>query len=170
MWGLEMSRDDRAFSHIAHEVHMCAYSAFRMLSSDDENDRVAYLECELLHARALEEFLVVTRRRPRDDDMLRTHFAPEWTPSPDDAVSRLGERRETINKYLAHLTWARVDEPDAPAWSFIEIADDIVAVAAAWVGHVTRSEGRLPDDPDIKALILANAVSDAQRWLGMAPR
>ena len=165
-----MTRDERAMTHIGYEVEMCALSGYRMLTVTDQHAVNAYLECTLLHARGLEEFLVMTKGRPRTDDMLRTQFAPEWTPAPADAVYRLGARRSDINKHLAHLTWARVDRPESPAWPWIEITVDTVAIARAWVEHVTRSEDKDIDDPDIKALILLGAVENAERFLTQVPR
>lgn len=165
-----LTRTQRAMSHIAYEVEMCALSGLRMVVATDQHARNAYLECTLMHARALEEFLVLTPRSPRPDDMRRTQFAREWNPHPTHAVARLGSRRETVNKYLAHLTWTRVDDTEPPEWPFIEIADDAVAIARAWVLHVTADEGNHLEDPDIKALMLWNAVREAEHFLAMAPR
>jgi hypothetical protein len=157
-------------SHIAYEVEMCALSGMRMVIATDQHARNAYLECTLLHARALEEFLVLAPRSPRPDDMRRTEFAREWNPHPSHAVARLGSRRITVNKNLAHLTWTRVDDPEPPEWPFIEIADDTVAIARAWVPHVTADEGKDLQDPDIKAQLLWNAVRESDRFLPRSAR
>lgn len=167
---LSSQQIDQAMSHIAYEVEMCARSGVRMLVVDDLHARNAYLECTLLHARALEEFLVFPLDRRRSDDMLRTQFASEWKPRPRGAVARLEARRDTVNKHLAHLTWARVDDQEPPEWPFIEIADDAVAVARAWVEHVTLDEGKESEDPESKALVLWNAVRQAQSFLDEVPR
>jgi hypothetical protein len=158
-------------AHIAYEVEMCAVSGVRMLAVKDWHARNAYLECTLLHARALEEFLVLpVARRRWPKDMIRTEFAPEWVPRPSEAVARLEARRDIVNKHLAHLTWARVDYPEPPEWRFIEITDDVVAVARAWVEHVTADEGKELEDPEIKTLVLWNAVREAQGILAKASR
>lgn len=162
---LPQDKIEIAMAHLSYEVSMCAVSAARMLSAEDGYEHNAYLECMLLHARALDEFLVMTRDKPYKDNMLRTDFGDEWEPHPIEAVQRLKERRSLINKHLAHLTWARVDSAEAPQWSFIEIANDIVSVAGAWVQHVTALDDQDDDDPDIKALALWNAVKDAKQVL-----
>jgi hypothetical protein len=36
--------------------------------------------------------------------------------------------------------------------------------------HVTADEGKDLEDPDIKALLLWNAVREAERFLALAPR
>lgn len=169
----DLPREQWAMGDIAYEVEMCAMSAYRYLTEADSHARNAYLECLLLHARALEEFLVVKHRNHKDD-MLRTSFAPEWEPKPRDAVQRLGEQRTTINKHLAHLTWARarVDNHDAPKpqWAFIQIADDVVEVTSAWVQHVASSENRSVDDPEMTALHLWDTVKTAKGTLAEAHR
>lgn len=158
---LSSTQINQAMAHIAYEVEMCAVSGVRMLTVEDWHERNAYLECTLLHARALEEFLVLTPGRRRPDDMLRTDFAPEWTPHPSEAVARLKARRDTVNKHLAHLTWARVADREPQEWS-IEIANDAVAVARAWVEHVTAADGKELEDPESRTLVLWNAVREAQ--------
>lgn len=162
---LELTREQRAMAHIGYEVYMCATSAHRMATSSDQDATNAYLECMLLHSRALAEFLVLSKSG-HPDDMLRTEFAPDWTPSPKDAVARLSERRSVTNKFLAHLTWPRVDDPNPPEWSFVEIAVDSVAVARAWLEHVAQSEGMSVSDHEMKALILRHDVERAETILG----
>lgn len=164
---LSSTQIDQAMSHIAYEVDMCAVSAVRMQAAEDPCARNAYLECTLLHARTLEEFLVLAHERSRPDDMLRTDFAPEWTPRPSKAVTRLKARRDTVNKHLAHLTWARVKDRKPQEWS-IEIANDAVAVARAWVEHVNAADGTELDDPESRTLVLWNAVRQAQDILATA--
>lgn len=162
-----MSRQARAMSHVAYEIKMCCEAAVRRLHATDGVEESAYLEVELLHARSLYEFLVASKSA-RIDDMVRTAFAPDWTPGPAQAVQRLKERQPVLHKHLAHLTWARVDDPEAPEWTFLEIAADTHAVTAAWARHVTEAEGKRIGDPNTLAALLLSDLEIAAAALASA--
>lgn len=142
-------------SHVGYEIWMCAEAMAQVVGASaavpaNTSDVTvgarsnAFLESGLLHARALYEFLIADHDKPRPDDMLRTDFAPEWTPSPLDAVARLNSSPRMLNKHLAHLTWERIENA-GPPWTYKQVAQDILDVASAWADHVrlTTSETRL---------------------------
>lgn len=95
----------------------------------------ALVEGQLLHARNIIEFLL---RRPRGtpgkQDLLRTDFGKDWTPSPTGATARLNQHYEHINRHLSHLSWERID--GAKKWKYKTISDDVLAVARAWNQHL----------------------------------
>jgi hypothetical protein len=153
-------------THIGYEVIMCASSCLNMVKSTG-NVRYAFLESELIHARALFEFLTTTKR-PRSDDIVRTDFAEDWEPSPADAVATLKDQVPDIHKNLAHLTWARVDDQRPVPWSYVVIATNIVAVAWDWAVHVTESEGKHIDDPQAVAHGLLLAIKQARADVDLA--
>jgi hypothetical protein len=143
-----------------YELEACAACAVELEAHPDGSVvGNACLEAHLVHARALIEFLLETKRRPYDDDMLRTDFAPEWVPSPSDEVARVMARKESINKHLAHLTWRRVEDVEPIDWTYQQMAQDVVAIAQAWADHVNDS------DPTIGSLALSH-VQTARRALG----
>jgi hypothetical protein len=98
----------------------------------------------LLHARVLAELLVYPQDRPHKDDVLRTDFAAQWIPEPEDAAQRIYESREIINKQLAHMTWSRVTDAELP-WDYEpDLAGDVVEVVDAWCNHVNDDDLTAP--------------------------
>lgn len=121
------------FTHIDYELSMTAETSVRLLTTPASAARDAFLESMLLHIRTLTDFFVYTNPRPWPTDMLRTEFAPEWTP-PEPEASRLLDKRDTIHKHLAHLTWDRVD--DGKQDYFLAATDDVIRIADAWGQHL----------------------------------
>ncbi|NQU37369.1 MAG: hypothetical protein HQ526_07210 [Actinobacteria bacterium] len=100
----------------------------------------ALLESQLIHARASIDFFL---RSGGKRDITRDEFTSvDWQPSPKEAVDRLLDAKPLIDKYLAHLTWQRTD-PDAQAWDYGEIAEDVVAVASAWTDFLANTNSEL---------------------------
>jgi hypothetical protein len=175
---IKMSRSQKALAQVGYEVRMCCVSALLWLEAMDDAERAdqrnAFLEAELLHARALFEFLVKRNERPAPDDMLRTAFAPDWKAEPVNAAQVLHREVPLMNKHLVHLSWSRVDnvDPDstlsAIKWEFVEIAEAVYAVALAWAQHVTTSEGKEWDDPDVAILSMQHDLKDARGALDTA--
>jgi hypothetical protein len=67
--------------------------------------RNALIESALVHLRNLDDFLGMTSRERRNDDVLAIDFTSDWEPSRIlDPLSR-----QAINKHLQHLTYERVD-------------------------------------------------------------
>jgi hypothetical protein len=131
----------RALQVVGYELRMMAHASDRLrqaqLADDDGMTQNAYLESALLHARALTAFLL--RRSKPGSDIRRTDFAPEWTPTPPEAVKRLNDHYLLLHKYLAHLTWERVSK-DAPVWDYPNIATDVIDVADAWSAHLESAD------------------------------
>jgi hypothetical protein len=100
----------------------------------------AYLESMLLHARALAEFLVLSRSRP--SDIRRQDFADEWSPTPVEAVARLTDHVPTLDRHLSHLTWERV-ETGPPSWEYHQVADDVLMIAFAWLDHLNKRDSTM---------------------------
>lgn len=137
--------------HIEYEVSACAEYARRLAThhSSDRDEEIAYLEALLLHARALHEFLLRPLvDRPRQEDMLRTDFAPEWDPKADDSGTKRLKRAATeldvavpdMHKHLMHLTWRRVEDQGPAVWSFVDIAQRVTVVVGAWARHVEAAK------------------------------
>jgi hypothetical protein len=128
----------RALGAVGFELRMMAHaSALRRQAERTDDDPMAqnaYIDSASLHARALIEFFLGTGQG-RGSDVRRTDFATDWTPQPSDAVKRLQANYQLLHKYLAHLTWERVD-PSAPPWTYPNIANDIIEVADAWSQHL----------------------------------
>ena len=132
----------RALRTVGTELRMMAhtFALLRRAELADENPMAqnAYIDSAHLRARAMVEFLLQTGR---GSDIRRTDFASDWDPEPSEAVNRLNANNRLLHKYLAHLTWERVD-PDAPALNYPNIAADVIDVAAAWSEHLA-SENQL---------------------------
>ena len=134
-----------ALVHVQYELEMCAASATRAATPNgrDDIEANAYLESTLLHARNLYEFLVANRKSPRDDDLLRADFTRrDWSASEHapEAVRRLATAIPDVNKHLSHLTWARVGDVAAAAWTPLQIADDLAQLVRAWAIHLSAHD------------------------------
>ena len=127
-----------ALGHIGYELWMMAAASNRIRSSKQAGDGVganAYLESMLLHARALADFFVHTKRG-FPSDIRRTDFTDtDWEPAPAELVARIKVNSPVIDKHLAHLTWERVDD-DPQEWHYPDVAADLVAVADKWSAHL----------------------------------
>lgn len=76
------------------------------MDSDDALDTSAWLECFLIHSRALYDFFAFRESKP-SDDMFATHFCPDW--NAESASNKLAPvDKVRINKALAHLTSTRI--------------------------------------------------------------
>ena len=128
-----------ALAHVGYEMWMMTQAAARLGSGEcDEVATNAYIESMLIHARALTDFFIVVKERQLAGDIKRTDFAREWVPEPGDAADRLRSTYSLHHKYVAHLTWDRVDASQ-PAWFYWTIAADIVMVADQWCGLLIGS-------------------------------
>jgi hypothetical protein len=125
---------------LGYELWMMAATAALIRSGDgDPLRRSAYLESMLLHARALSEFVL---GRGRNTDLSLDDFASAWEPEPADAVARVRKGIDAIDKRLAHLTWARVEQPPVK-WNFLAVADDLLVIAEGWARHLAEEEPEL---------------------------
>lgn len=135
-----------AVEHIGYELDMCM-AAFAMqanLGGAPSHELNVVLEAQIVHARALIEFLL---RDGRTSDMRRDQFAAGWTPSPEDAVTRLEAIWEPANRRVGHLSWVRVDEPRV-SWLVVRIAQDVLAVAKSWNDYVGLTSPELSAEFD----------------------
>lgn len=130
---------------VGYELRMLAHTALRTAQTHTmgaDLDRNAYLESSLLHARQLADFLVHSKAG-YPSDLRRTDFTPtDWKPGPADAVERIKDASPRFDKSLAHLTWERVHN-DPPAWSFVQIARDLTAIADYWTAHLAQHDDAL---------------------------
>lgn len=137
---------ENGLDQVGYELRMMAHatSILRCAQQQEVGDsrmlQNALLESALLHVRSLIEFFIHDCKRP--SDICRTDFAPDWEPAPQDVAKRLRERQQMLHRYLAHLTWERVDR-SAPAWEYPTVADDVLQVARAWSEHLRASSREL---------------------------
>lgn len=108
-------------------------------------EKNAWLETFLVHSRNLIAFY---RSLPKQDDLLATHFAPEWEPGASGDLTWLIDYLPAINKSLMHLTIARVREPK-PRHPITTIHGHLQAVGASFAQS-------LPND--------------RRAWFNLAPR
>ena len=103
-------------------------------------DQNAFKESFLIHARCLMDFF---NGDPRGDDLVASHFAPNWNPARDggEELKWLTDNLDQfINKRVAHLTAYRQRVPKESEPYFIEtVQRDIQTV-------VERFLAQLPDD------------------------
>ncbi|HEY7225238.1 MAG TPA: hypothetical protein VH561_16825 [Micromonosporaceae bacterium] len=132
--------------HVGYEVWMTAETAAMLAGAPggpvDPRLGVVYnalLESALIHTRALADFFI---RPPGSygDDMRRTDFAEEWDPSPSEDVAQIEGALTPINKYLAHLTWRRVQKQQ---WEIVGATRAIVRIADAWSKHLSAHDAEL---------------------------
>lgn len=133
-------------SHVGYEVFACCEYAAALpdahaKAAADPKDKVAglsynaFLEGQLLHARNIIDFLLRKPRAiPGRQDLLRTDFGDDWTPTPSGAVGRLNQHYEHINRHLSHLSWDRID--GTREWKYRRISQDVLAVTRAWNQHL----------------------------------
>jgi hypothetical protein len=101
------------------DEHLLSYTAG---TGGGEPFGSAVLECFLLHARVLAEFL--SRDEGRRDDVLAVHFAETpWVPPEKREYLRENEGR--IHKSLAHLSYKRIENERHKDWHHHEIYDEI---------------------------------------------
>lgn len=135
-----MRMDDeltQAMGHIGSELYMLCAVGARLRDGDilgDDAVRAACIESVLIHARVLRDFFI---GHARYDDLNRTEFAAgaDWQPTPEQAVARLRAQKESVDKFLAHLTWSRVDVT-WPELDYQGIVQDVLAIAEAWAEHL----------------------------------
>lgn len=129
----------RMKKHIVYEYVMLLHSAKKYVELDrdktsDVLDKNAYLECFLLHLRALDEFFSFKRERKsekkkkskknkRDDDVLASHYSEQKYKS---LLTK--KQRENVNKRLAHITSKRLKRKKYK-WP---IVDFIKKAEASW--------------------------------------
>jgi hypothetical protein len=147
-------------AHVGYEIRMAAECAEGVMSCQSGTMHDAYLEAELLHVRALIEFLI-TPKSVRDN-MLPTEYAPQWEPEPQKAARRLRDRQQIIHKRLAHLTWTRIDDSDDKIWIYCEMAQDITDVASAWTEHLRSTAPDLASALDADLLCARRALERAE--------
>jgi len=73
---------------------------------EQERTRRAMLECMLLHARNLYDFLANDKPARYKDDLLAEHFIDGYNPRPN-AMEYVRKNRERIHKLLAHISKTR---------------------------------------------------------------
>ena len=96
-----------AIVHVQYEIRAFVEGAQYLLRHQNDERWIESLEADLLHARALLEFLGA-RGRHSDKDIAPADFGASWSwPSTSDAA-RLERVLDDIDKYLSHLSWARV--------------------------------------------------------------
>lgn len=138
--------------HVGYELTMTAETSALLRWAPDGVVHDALLESMLLHVRSLTDFFVYTSPRPKPTDILRTDFAPEWTPPQPEATRALAGR-DALHKHLAHLTWERVD--DGKQSYALAAAQDIIVIADAWSRHLAVHAPALQP-------VLQKSVLDAQ--------
>jgi hypothetical protein len=128
--------------HVGYEFESTVGSALALLAAKTPIELNAFLECTLLHAPNLIDFLTVTGPK-YPDDVWHGDFTTRWDPG---AYTSLRVPLSDINKHLAHLTWERVK--GAPPWPFVALARDVREAFARFV-EVLRGD---PDvDPAVRA-------------------
>jgi hypothetical protein len=99
-----------ALGHLSHEISTMI-EAWRRVEEIDRTktgealERIAYLECALLHARALIEFLAVTTAQR--EAMTPTDFVRKWDYRQ---TAELRKELGALNEHLAHLSWKRTSD------------------------------------------------------------
>ncbi len=86
----------------------------------------------VLHARVLRDFFFTKldkkkKLNTRDDDIVATHYCPQWSYTSDNYPTYLKENKEQMDRALAHLSYDRLtyDEDDQKVWSPKEILEEI---------------------------------------------
>jgi len=104
---------ERIAPKIKYEWNMLQYCHSRISdewTNADLSKRNLLLEDFLLHARVLRDFFV---GRPRQDDASAAHFfenAAVWESIAVNFCAYLRQHKQRLDKYLAHLTYSRLNE------------------------------------------------------------
>jgi hypothetical protein len=106
-------------------------------SEDDERRTSALLESLLLHTRVLLDFFDKTDRCK--DDVLASDFVPNWAdlrPAPGPYFAD-EDRKERLNKALAHLTLKRLDyDHHDKKWNIPAIRREIGIAIDAFIDNL----------------------------------
>jgi len=104
---------DAIAKKVQYELSMFRYAYQRMQNEwldSDSLHRNILLETFLLHARVLRDFFV---QNPKGDDVSASHFYDDpniWISITSNHCTYLQNNRTRLNKYLAHLTYDRINE------------------------------------------------------------
>lgn len=112
--------------NVKYEFDMLEWTYFK-LSNDDassKQEKNAYIECFLIHARNLTDFFS-PQLSAQNDDVLASHFfdnAEVWKSHESNLCQYIKSQRSDINKTLAHLTYYRVKPKQ---WEGARIYDEL---------------------------------------------
>lgn len=110
------------------------------------------MECRLVHARNLHDFLGPRPRKPRQGDYFVSDFIHEL------AVEVFSEETvNKINRWLHHLTTYRYRDDEHPTWNVTEILQPIVKGTSQFMDGLSTELA----EPLMKAHSLAKNLSDA---------
>lgn len=110
---------------IIYEFEMLEYCYEKLSKSRSKNGGMQnlFIEGFLLHARILKGFFVDKKRK---DDVSATDFvdSQKWMEVKSKLCYYLEENRERLNKYLAHLSYSRLQNDKQ--WEYKKIYDELV--------------------------------------------
>jgi len=120
-----------ASKHLKYEVTMMIHAAQWLPNKViAEKGHFVFLECFVLHARSLIDFLFPRKRsRDRENDVFaEDYFAShnEWEGIRGPVVPFLEETRSRADSWLAHLSYKRLREKVDPEWKVGDIANSIL--------------------------------------------
>jgi hypothetical protein len=131
-----------AARHVAYEFRMLSTAALDYLGDPDPVRNILFLEGFLTHARNLLEFFVPRRCGPRATDIWAGLFVPDWDARRHEAIAlEAWAHIQGIDKHLAHLTFARVEQP-RPPWDIVAIGDVIIGLSKEF--YLALSDERRP--------------------------
>jgi len=133
----------KASEHLFYEAWMFT-SLARGMASGVFNEGVinnALLESFTIHARVLLDFLFA--ENPRDDDVIAEDYLPsseDWAKVKAAKSEKLQNIHRRVGKEVAHLTYVRQTiTPEAKAWNFVEIANEINSVFNGFIALVPKN-------------------------------
>ena len=127
--------------NVQYEFDMIEWAYERFSGSPkSENERNAYLECFLIHARNLLDFFVKPQNS-RTDDVLARHFFEndtQWQQKEDGICTFVKKERDTIHKTVAHLTYERINEK---TWDVRRIFNELESAKLMFLEMLATERG-----------------------------
>jgi hypothetical protein len=144
---ISTSERPKALDVWRYELQMLAFAIEELTVVERYTvEQYAMLEVFLLHARNLTEFYLDD---PRKDDIVAMHIAgTDWLENSglQAQLDELRDGRETIHKWLAHITATRIRDPKNPDYNVGEMATALFDLTYHFVSSLepeTRDD--LPD-------------------------
>lgn len=111
-------------------------------SDEDKQETFALLESLLLHTRVLHDFFYPNKKKkPRPDDVLASHFIPDWDTRCPRKPEYIGKQKKRLNKALAHLTTARLGyDSDGKKWNVTAIRNEMHDVIEQFIGRLPQDQ------------------------------
>ncbi len=138
---------------LQYEIRHLHY-AFRMIfkAKDDIYLKNIFIESFLIHWRNLIDFLYKSSKN-KDDDILSIDYVNDvkrWEEKRGKKTRYLIEEHNDVNKYLAHITYKRIEA--LKQWEFSQMLEELIRKFRMFVEHVSEERKKWFDLTSLEEL------------------